>query len=164
MNFSKISLKKINLKYKKSFVYSIYKIIFKKPKTETSIREITMPDILVDQLKKYKIWWDKNKSNIHVNNPEWCDRLFINQYGNIYDSNTFRLWLQKLLEKNGMKVVTLHSLRHTNISLQLMAGIDVKTVASRVGHSQASTTSDIYSHFMKSGDIKACKVLDDIFE
>jgi integrase len=45
-----------------------------------------------------------------------------------------------------------------------MAGVDIKTVASRAGHSMASTTSDIYSHFMRSSDIKASNIIDNIFD
>lgn len=60
-----------------------------------------------------------------------------------YNPSIFITWLRKILEQAGLTKVTLHSLRHTNISLQLMAGIDIKTVAGRVGHSQISTTVDI---------------------
>ena len=42
--------------------------------------------------------------------------------------------------------MNVHSLRHTNASLLIAQGVDVRTVASLLGHAQASTTLDIYAH------------------
>ena len=56
-----------------------------------------------------------------------------------------------------------HSLRHTNITLQIAAGIPLTTVAGRAGHSRVSTTSDIYSHFIRTSDEAAAEALEDIF-
>ncbi|MBO7527716.1 MAG: hypothetical protein J6T74_07495 [Clostridia bacterium] len=63
-----------------------------------------------------------------------------------------------------LPIVTLHSFRHANITLQLMAGVDMKTVSARAGHGKASTTTDIYSHFLHTSDVKAGNILDKIFE
>ena len=65
---------------------------------------------------------------------------------------------------HGLSIVTLHSLRHANITLQLMAGVDMKTVSARAVHARASTTSDFYSHFLKNSDIHASEVINKIFE
>lgn len=73
------------------------------------------------------------------------------------------MWLQKTLTKAGLPKVSLHSLRHTNITLQLVAGVDMKTVSVRAGHSKASTTSDFYSHFLKTPDQHASATIDKIF-
>lgn len=73
-------------------------------------------------------------------------------------------WLHVILERVRLPKVTLHSLRHTNITLQLIAGVDMKTVSARAGHSKASTTSDFYSHFIKNSDIHASEILNKIFE
>ena len=54
-------------------------------------------------------------------------------------------------------------LRHTNITLQIAKGIPLVTVAARAGHSRTSTTSDIYSHFIKTSDENAADALDNFF-
>ena len=59
--------------------------------------------------------------------------------------------------------ITLHSLRHTNATLQLAAGVPITTVAKRLGHSNAATTGRIYAHAIKSADDNAAEKLDDIF-
>ena len=48
-----------------------------------------------------------------------------------------------------------HSLRHTNASLLISQGVDVRTVASLLGHAQASTTLDIYAHAFDKNKRKA---------
>lgn len=54
---------------------------------------------------------------------------------------------QKILKENGLpQNLSVHSLRHTNASLLIAQGVDVRTVAGLLGHSQPSTTLDIYAH------------------
>ncbi len=43
-------------------------------------------------------------------------------------------------------MIRLHDLRHTNASLALAAGVDMKVVSERLGHSQISVTADLYTH------------------
>ena len=42
--------------------------------------------------------------------------------------------------------LNVHSLWHTNASMLIAQGVDVRTVAGLLGHAQPSTTLDIYSH------------------
>ena len=52
-----------------------------------------------------------------------------------------------ILKKNGLpEKLNVHSLRHSNASLLIANGADVATVAGLLGHSQPSTTLDIYTH------------------
>ncbi len=55
--------------------------------------------------------------------------------------------------------MSLHSLRHTNATLLIGAGTDLRTVSGRLGHSQASTTLNIYSHQLKTADKAAAEIL-----
>ena len=122
-------------------------LITKEPKTENSKRTISMPDKLIDYLKGYEVWWLNPKRYLgdRLGN---ADRLFCTEDGTDISTGLFRVWLQKTLAKVDLPKVTLHPLRHTNIILQLVAGVDMKTVSARAGHSKASTTSDFYSHFI----------------
>lgn len=138
-------------------------LITKEPKTENSKRTISMPDKLIEYLKEYETWWLNQKKYLgdRLGNT---DRLFCTEDGTDISPGLFRVWLQKTLAKVDLPKVTLHSLRHTNITLQLVAGVDMKTVSARAGHSKASTTSDFYSHFIKNSDIHASEILNKIFE
>ena len=138
-------------------------LITKEPKTENSKRTISMPDKLIDYLKEYEVWWLNQKRYLGDRLGD-TDRLFCTEDGTDISPGLFRVWLQKTLAKTNLPKVTLHSLRHTNITLQLVAGVNMKTVSARAGHSKASTTSDFYSHFIKNSDIHASEILNKIFE
>ena len=53
----------------------------------------------------------------------------------------------------------MHSLRHTNASLLIAKGADAATVAGLLGHSQVSTTLDIYTHSFDKNKKAASKAL-----
>lgn len=52
----------------------------------------------------------------------------------------------KLAERAGVPRIRLHDLRHTNASLALAAGVPLKVVSHRLGHSSTAITSDLYTH------------------
>ena len=52
----------------------------------------------------------------------------------------------KLLEKNGLRPIRFHNLRHSCASLMVMNGVPMKQVQEWLGHSTFSTTADIYAH------------------
>ena len=64
--------------------------------------------------------------------------------------------LSCILKANNLPLdLNVHSLRHTNASLLIAQGVDVRTVASLLGHAQASTTLDIYAHAFDKNKRKA---------
>ena len=65
----------------------------------------------------------------------------------------------KLCRQAGCKGVRLHDLRHYVATRLLAAGVDVRTVAGRLGHRNASTTLNVYSHFLPEADRQAADVL-----
>ena len=65
--------------------------------------------------------------------------------------------------KYGLPHYTLHSLRHTNIALQIAAGVPIVTVSKRAGHARTSTTTDIYAYALESSDQVAAEKIEDIF-
>jgi Site-specific recombinase XerD len=76
--------------------------------------------------------------------------------------DTVTSWFKDFVKKNNLPDITLHSLRHTNASLMIANGVDLRTVSKRLGHAQVSTTTNIYSHAIKSADERAADVLGDI--
>ncbi|MCA1846049.1 MAG: site-specific integrase [Actinobacteria bacterium] len=75
-------------------------------------------------------------------------------------SRSFR----RLCEQAGITGVRLHDLRHYVATRLLAAGVDVRTVAGRLGHRNASTTLNVYSHFLAETDREAANVLGRLFD
>lgn len=51
---------------------------------------------------------------------------------------------------------------HTNATLMIAGGVDVRTVSKRLGHAQTSTTTNIYAHAIQSADERAAETLDNL--
>lgn len=133
-----------------------YGTIEKEPKTLGSIRTITISEQLCKILKEYQ-----KVSLIKKNKQKW---LFIKKNGNVISSETFLIWLRKILKEYNFPNYTIHSLRHTNITLQLLNGVPLPIVSARAGHSTPSTTFNYYSHFLVGEDDVAVRTLDYFFE
>ena len=50
------------------------------------------------------------------------------------------------MRKEKLPLIRLHDLRHTHATLSLQAGVHVKIVSERLGHSSVVITLDTYSH------------------
>lgn len=138
-----------------------YGIITKEPKNESSCRTIKLPRFLFNQLKEYKKWYDSQRLKM---GGIWTDsnRLFIQENGKPIYPATVGLWLKKFRERNNLPYFTPHSLRHTNITLQIAAGVPIRQIAQRSGHSQTSTTTNIYAHAIQTADEMASHAIDDL--
>lgn len=135
----------------------------KDPKTESSKRVIAISDKLLSVLTEYKEWYDKYRQDM---GGQWqeTDRLFIAECGGGLYPGTIDIWMHKVCDAAGLPHRTVHSLRHTNITMQIAAGVPLVTVAGRAGHARTSTTTDIYSHFLESSDKSAAEKLEQLFE
>ena len=79
--------------------------------------------------------------------------------------STFTWRFKLILKKHGLPpALNVHSLRHTNASLLIAGGADVATVAGLLGHSQPSTTLDIYTHAFDKNKKAASQVLQEGLE
>ncbi|HWE65838.1 MAG TPA: site-specific integrase, partial [Acidimicrobiales bacterium] len=70
---------------------------------------------------------------------------------------------RSLCKKAQVEGVRLHDLRHYVATRLLSVGVDVRTVAGRLGHRNPSTTLNVYSHFVPESDQLAADALGNIF-
>lgn len=151
------------MKIDRSYVpVSGYGTVLKDPKTKSSRRTIALPQILIEYLAEYKQYQDEEKRK-HGDKWLGINEIFTGSTGSRLHPNSVDKWIEDVLKEFGIAKVTLHSLRHTNITMQIMAGVPITIVAGRAGHARVSTTTDIYSHFMKSVDMEAAETINKIF-
>jgi integrase len=65
----------------------------------------------------------------------------------------------RLREQVGLPKVRLHDIRHYVATRLLAGGVPISTVAGRLGHARASTTLNVYSHFVPATDQAAADLL-----
>lgn len=146
----------------KSSQYLADKGVFTKtPKTESSIRDVAIPDFVVSLLEEYRLWYEMQKS---IYGELWTnsDRLFVQSDGKPMHPSTISKWFVKFVKEIGLPVINFHGLRHTNATLLISQNIDVAVVAARLGHAQITTTFNFYVHPIISHNKSAGNVLQNL--
>ena len=136
-------------------------VFTKVPKTESSIREIAIPEFIISLLEEYKLWYEEQKS---IYGELWMnsDRLFVQADGKPMHPSTISKWFVKYVGQIGLPVINFHGLRHTNASLLVAQNIDIAVISARLGHAQISTTLDFYVHPLLSHNRKAGYALENL--
>ena len=78
------------------------------------------------------------------------DYIYVNDIGEPIKPNYVTQHFALLLEKNGLRKITFHELRHSCASLLLSSGVSMKEIQEWLGHSNFSTTANIYAHLDSS--------------
>ncbi len=120
-------------------------VFTKTPKTESSIRDVAIPEFVISLLEEYKLWYEEQKS---LYGDLWTNsnRLFVQADGKPMHPSTISKWFVKYVGQIGLPVINFHGLRHTNATLLIAQNIDVSVVAARLGHAQITTTYNFYVH------------------
>ena len=129
------------------------------PKNETSIRVIKVPEIVMKTLSLWKEMQEENKKTFG-DMYEDTGYVFTNKLGKSFHPDSISSWFGRFVKENDLPPIHVHSLRHTNASLMIANGVDIKTVSKRLGHSNVQTTGIIYTHQIRTADEAASEVLD----
>ena len=119
-----------------------------RPKTETSVRKVSVPqeavDLLVAEHKK------------HPDNPYMFPSPVT---GEMYYPDSIVNLHKKILKDAGLPHIRFHDLRHTFATLALQNGVDVKTVSSMLGHYDAGFTLRTYTHATRQKQDEAAQTM-----
>jgi integrase len=131
------------------------------PKNEISARVVKISADILAMLRSYKAWQSKQRL---LAGDQWHDDgfVFTRWDGQVIRPDTLSSWFGNFAAKTDLPHISLKSLRHTNATLMIMAGVPIRTVADRLGHAKTSTTTDIYSHAIQSMNEQAADVLSGI--
>lgn len=137
--------------------------VFLKDPKKNSLRSIKLPGVAIRILLEHKNAQKIEKENM---GDQWQenDLVFPNYDGSLMNPDKLSEWFREFIKAQGLPQVNVHSLRHTNATLMIAGGTDIRTVSKRLGHAQTSTTMNIYSHAIKSADAAAADTLENIFE
>lgn len=131
LTFSDIDYEKSTVTINKTLFRRGKEILITTPKTESSVREVTIPEFLVDEIKQYVE---------SIYKPENDNRLF---------ELTDRAVQKKIKSKANkchLKPIRVHDLRHSHVAFLIEKGVQPLVIAQRVGHDSVNTTMNIYGH------------------
>lgn len=107
------------------------KIVVSTPKTDNSSRIIPLPTFLVEYLKRFR---QSDEKYILTSSVKYTE------------PHTFYIKYKKFLIKNNLGNYTFHELRHTFATQCVDMGFDIKSLSEILGHSNVSTTMNLYVH------------------
>lgn len=132
-------------------------------KNRTSNRVIKLPQTAVNDLKLYRKYQLEMRLKVGDRWQE-TDRIFTTDFGAPLHPDTLSRWFSAFVKvySDELPPISLHSLRHTNATLQIASGVPITTVSKRLGHASSVTTGRIYAHAIRSADEAAAEALENI--
>lgn len=129
-------------------------------KTVQSQRALKLPAAVFDVLRQHRV--EQVQERLRMGD-QWHDsqRLFVNAFGEPMHPNTPYNWLQDFCQETGQRFLGVHHFRHLNASLLINSGADVRTVSASLGHSQVTTTLNIYAHTFAEAQARAGEAVAD---
>lgn len=123
-----------------------------KCKTNSSMRKIIIPDVLLELLKEWKIKQDSYKNDFgngykHIIEGKKNSYICTWPDGTVFDPNYISHHFHHVMEKSGLPIIRFHDLRHTIATLLNEEGVSLQDIKDLLGHSSIATTSNIYVNF-----------------
>lgn len=152
LQFKDVNWIEHTIKINKSVVNAKGYIKLDTPKTDSSVRTIVLSDDMIKYLKIIK-------SNSLNNSDE--SFIISNIRGEMYNPASFSRLYTWTRDNKGLPKVRFHDLRHIHATILYQNGIKAKVIQERLGHSNISTTLDIYTHLFKEDQTAAADVISD---
>jgi integrase len=134
---------------------------FKVPKTKASIRDISLPNILVDTLRDFRKAQLELRLMIGAGKLADNALLFAGINGALPSQKRTSTAWSDFADQVGMPDLSFHGLRHTHASQLIDAGVDIVTISKRLGHAKPDITLRVYAHLFRKDDSKAAAAIND---
>ena len=129
-------------------------------KTKSSMRTLPLVPFVKDRLLKLKAEQEENRrlcGRSYI--KDYTGYVCINEIGDIIRPGYITSTFPKLLEEHGMRKGRFHDLRHSCASLLLANGVPMKQIQEWLGHSDFSTTANIYAHLDCSSKLSSADAM-----
>jgi integrase len=135
-------------------------IIFKEPKSRTSRRTVALPQFAVVALREHRRAQSASRLEL---GPGYQDTGLVvpSDDGSTWTPSLFTAAFCGFVEKLKLPRIRFHDLRHGHVTQLLLAGVPLKVVSARAGHSGIAITADLYGHLLPGADELAAKKLND---
>ena len=133
-------------------------------KTKSSRRTLPLVPFFHDKLLNIKSQQEANKKLCGRSyNKDYLDYIYVDEIGDRIKPNYITGQFPKLLEKQGFRRIRFHDLRHSCASLLLASGVPMKNIQEWLGHSDFSTTANIYAHLDYSSKLTSASAMESNF-
>ncbi|MDU6346907.1 MAG: tyrosine-type recombinase/integrase [Clostridium sp.] len=129
-------------------------------KTKSSMRTLPLVPFMRERLLALR---EEQKENRRLCGrsyiKDYVDYVCVNEIGDLIKPHYVTESFPKLLKANGLRPVRYHDLRHSCASLLLANGVPMKQIQEWLGHSDFSTTANIYAHLNYSSKLTSADAM-----
>ncbi|MFQ8952225.1 MAG: site-specific integrase [Oscillospiraceae bacterium] len=131
---------------------------------KSSRRTLPLPDpvyeMLCEEREKQDLYRRMFKGSY---NRKYDDYICVDQLGGLIRPNRVTQRFADLIRQYGLRKIRFHDLRHTFASILINQDAPLLNVSTFLGHSDLSTTANIYAHLDKSKKQESADVISSIF-
>jgi integrase len=134
---------------------------FAPPKSKKSRRAVVLPAVAIEALREHR---RRQAEERLAAGPVWEDLglVFTTEIGGMLRQDNTRWHFRNVLKAAKLPWMRIYDLRHSNASLLLAAGEDLKVVSERLGHSTLALTADVYAHVSRGMQKRAAGRLEEL--
>lgn len=134
-----------------------------RPKTRSGERLVAVDLTTVALLEAHR---ERQRREQEAWGSAWhqTGHVFTYQDGHVLQPDYVTHKFRRDARRAGLPSIRFHGLRHTSASLALAAGVPMKVVSDRLGHSTTTITADLYSHVLPVVARDAADAIGALFE
>lgn len=129
-------------------------------KTKSSLRTLPLIGSFREYFLQVKEAQELNKQVCgNCYNHEYDGFVFVDELGNLMRPDYLTSYFPQYIQKHGCKRMRFHDLRHSCASLLLANGVPLKHIQEWLGHSDFTTTANIYAHLDYTSKLSSAKAM-----
>lgn len=129
-------------------------------KTKSSMRTLPLVPLFRERLLALKAEQQENRRLSGKSyNMRYIDYICVDEIGELTAPNYITGAFPKLLERSGLRRIRFHDLRHSCASMLLANGVAMKQIQEWLGHSDFSTTANIYAHLDYNSKLSSAEAM-----
>jgi integrase len=134
-------------------------LLFKEPKSRQSRREVSLPPLLVEELRRLREAQQENRRLLDDGYHDY-DLIFCQANGKPLHPSDVRKDFHRILKAAGLPRIRFHDLRHSCATLRLAAGDNLKIVQELLGHASAAFPLSVYGHVVPGLQEQSTRALE----
>lgn len=132
-------------------------------KTKSSYRSLPLMPFIKKALEEERVRQEEMQRVLRKSyNRKYLDYVCVDAMGDILKPQYVTEHFKVILERNGLKKIRFHDLRHSCASLMLANDISMKEIQEWLGHSNISTTANIYAHVDSESKRESARIIDKV--
>ena len=130
-------------------------------KTKSSMRTLPLVGSFKEYFLRVKEAQELNKKICgNCYNYDYDGYVFVDELGDLMRPDYLTSYFPQYIQKHGCKRMRFHDLRHSCASLLLANGVPLKQTQEWLGHSDFSTTANIYAHLDYKSKISSAQAME----